>query len=49
MTDAGFTISGNNHPISPVMLGDARLATDMASDLLGMGEMGSLPKKFASF
>ena len=35
MTQAGFTISGENHAICPVMLGDAKLASDMADDLLG--------------
>merc|ERR1712100_941325 len=34
MTKAGFTISGENHPISPVMLGDAKLASDISDDLL---------------
>ncbi|KAB7499120.1 2-amino-3-ketobutyrate coenzyme A ligase, mitochondrial [Armadillidium nasatum] len=33
MTSAGFIISGDNHPICPVMIGDARLATDMASEM----------------
>ncbi|XP_063282518.1 2-amino-3-ketobutyrate coenzyme A ligase, mitochondrial [Pelobates fuscus] len=37
MTAAGFTISGNDHPISPVMLGDARLASQMADDMLERG------------
>ncbi|XP_077195598.1 2-amino-3-ketobutyrate coenzyme A ligase, mitochondrial [Paroedura picta] len=37
MTTAGFTISGNNHPICPVMLGDARLASLMADDMLKRG------------
>ena len=37
MTKAGFTISGENHPISPVMLGDAKLAQDMANELLNYG------------
>ena len=35
MTAAGFTIAGDDHPIAPVMLGDARLATDMADAMLG--------------
>ena len=35
MTQAGFTISGDNHPICPVMLGDAKLASDISDDLLG--------------
>ncbi|XP_042324399.1 2-amino-3-ketobutyrate coenzyme A ligase, mitochondrial isoform X1 [Sceloporus undulatus] len=37
MAAAGFTISGNNHPICPVMLGDARLASAMADDMLKRG------------
>ena len=34
MTAAGFTISGEDHPIAPVMIGDAKLASDMADDML---------------
>lgn len=34
MTEAGFTIAGMDHPICPVMLGDAKLATDLANELL---------------
>lgn len=30
MTDAGFELAGADHPIIPVMLGDARLAADFA-------------------
>ncbi|KAL4658007.1 2-amino-3-ketobutyrate coenzyme A ligase, mitochondrial [Arapaima gigas] len=37
MSEAGFTISGSNHPICPVMLGDARLASLMADDMLKLG------------
>ncbi|XP_030649407.1 2-amino-3-ketobutyrate coenzyme A ligase, mitochondrial [Chanos chanos] len=37
MTQAGFTISGTTHPICPVMLGDARLASVMADDMLKLG------------
>ena len=37
MTAAGFTISGDDHPISPVMLGDARLASEMSDRLLQEG------------
>ncbi|XP_004634657.1 2-amino-3-ketobutyrate coenzyme A ligase, mitochondrial [Octodon degus] len=37
MEAAGFTISGANHPICPVMLGDARLASLMADDMLKRG------------
>ena len=38
MTEAGFTIAGSAHPICPVMLGDARLASAMADDMLKLGE-----------
>jgi glycine C-acetyltransferase len=37
METAGFTLAGANHPIIPVMLGDARLAGEMAERLLGEG------------
>ncbi|XP_053688413.1 2-amino-3-ketobutyrate coenzyme A ligase, mitochondrial [Sabethes cyaneus] len=37
MTKAGFTISGMDHPISPVMLGDARLASVFADEMLKRG------------
>jgi glycine C-acetyltransferase len=37
MTKAGFTISGQDHPISPVMLGDAKLAQNMANEMLKHG------------
>ncbi|XP_059931466.1 2-amino-3-ketobutyrate coenzyme A ligase, mitochondrial [Gadus macrocephalus] len=37
MTEAGFTIAGSAHPICPVMLGDARLASLMADDMLKLG------------
>ncbi|XP_069763688.1 2-amino-3-ketobutyrate coenzyme A ligase, mitochondrial [Narcine bancroftii] len=37
MTAAGFTIGGADHPICPVMLGDARLASTMADDMLQRG------------
>lgn len=37
MTAAGFRIPPGDHPIVPVMLGDARLAADMADDLLERG------------
>jgi len=33
----GFTIKGDLHPIVPIMLGDARLASAMADDLLEEG------------
>ncbi len=31
MTKLGFTLAGADHPIIPVMLGDARLAQEMAA------------------
>ncbi|XP_078388172.1 2-amino-3-ketobutyrate coenzyme A ligase, mitochondrial [Cetorhinus maximus] len=37
MTAAGFTIGGMDHPICPVMLGDARLASTIAEDMLKRG------------
>jgi len=37
MTKAGFTLAGADHPIIPVMLGSARLAADMAEQLLAEG------------
>jgi len=37
MTAAGFTLAGAGHPIIPVMLGDAKVAGDMARRLLERG------------
>jgi glycine C-acetyltransferase len=37
MTDAGFELSGEGHPIIPVMIGDAAKASDMAARLLDEG------------
>jgi glycine C-acetyltransferase len=37
MTEAGFTLGGEVHPIAPVMLGDARLAADFAERMLAEG------------
>ncbi len=37
MTSAGFTIKEGFHPIVPVMLGDAKLASEMAAALLQEG------------
>lgn len=37
MTEAGFVISGKDHPISPVMVQDARLASNIADDMLAEG------------
>lgn len=36
MIIAGFTISGTSHPICPVMLGDAKLASTFADEMIGM-------------
>lgn len=35
MKIAGFTISGDNHPICPVMIGDAKLANEFANKMIG--------------
>jgi len=38
MKSAGFTISGNDHcPIAPVMIYDAKLATEIANEMLEQG------------
>jgi glycine C-acetyltransferase len=37
MSAAGFTLAGNGHPIIPVMLGDAKVASEMAQRLLAKG------------
>jgi glycine C-acetyltransferase len=37
MEKAGFTLAGAGHPIIPVMLGDARLATEIADRMLAEG------------
>ena len=37
MQAAGFSLGGAGHPIVPVMIGDARLAADMAERLLAEG------------
>ncbi|CAG0879859.1 unnamed protein product [Darwinula stevensoni] len=37
MKKAGFNILGDNHPICPVMLGDARLAGNFANEMLDLG------------
>lgn len=37
MEAVGFTLAGSGHPIIPVMLGEATLATEMANQLLGFG------------
>jgi glycine C-acetyltransferase len=37
MTEAGFDIKEGVHPIVPIMLGDARLASDMARDMYSRG------------
>jgi glycine C-acetyltransferase len=37
MEAAGFALAGSGHPIIPVMLGDAELATEMSNRLLAQG------------
>ena len=37
LTDAGFALPPGEHPIVPVMLGDARLAQGMAAELYDLG------------
>jgi glycine C-acetyltransferase len=37
MEAVGFTLAGADHPIIPVMLGDAKLASEMADRLLSRG------------
>lgn len=37
MSDAGFTLAGADHAIIPVMLGDAKRASEMAARMLGEG------------
>jgi glycine C-acetyltransferase len=37
MTRAGFQLTGDGHPIIPVMVGDARLATEMSNRMLDEG------------
>ncbi len=37
MTSLGFTLTGADHPIIPVLLGDAKVATEMADRLLDQG------------
>lgn len=37
MEEAGFTLAGKDHAIIPVMLGDARLASEMADKMLKKG------------
>ncbi|CAH0682297.1 unnamed protein product [Chilo suppressalis] len=34
---AGLTVAGDDHPICPVMVGDAPLAVELASGMLGLG------------
>ena len=37
MSEAGFAIPDGDHPIVPIMLGDARVAAEMADRLLVLG------------
>ena len=34
MKNLGYTILGDEHPITPVMLGDAKIAQEMSKDFL---------------
>lgn len=42
MISTGFTIAGMDHPICPVMLGDARLASVFADQMLSMMKLNLL-------
>jgi glycine C-acetyltransferase len=37
MTEAGFTLSGQDHAIIPIMLGDANIAAEFAEKCLAKG------------
>lgn len=37
IVEMGYTVSGDTHPITPIMLGDAKLAQKMADRLLELG------------
>ena len=37
MAEAGFELMGKVHPIAPILLKDARLATEFANEMLGEG------------
>jgi glycine C-acetyltransferase len=37
ITEAGFAVKQGTHPICPIMLGDAKLAQEVARDLLAEG------------
>ena len=37
MSEAGFDLIEGNHPIIPIMIGDAKLASDFANALLDKG------------
>ncbi|PVU88372.1 hypothetical protein BB561_005893 [Smittium simulii] len=37
MSEAGFTLKGEDHPITPIMIGDAKLASDFADKMLARG------------
>lgn len=39
MIAAGFTVAGMGHPICPVMLGDAKLASSFADEMLSIGSL----------
>ena len=47
MTAAGFTLAGEDHPISPVMLWDEQLNQEFARRMLAEGQ--SRQRYFAKF
>ena len=47
MTAAGFTLAGEDHPISPVMLWDEQLNQEFARRMLAEGQ--SCQRYFAKF
>lgn len=49
MVAAGFTISGSEHAICPVMLGEARLASVFADEMLSKREFSFFYIYFAFF
>jgi len=42
MKAAGFTLGGKDHPICPIMVGDAKLTSIMADEMLEKGKLLSI-------
>lgn len=42
MTKAGFKILGDNHPICPIMIGDAKLSAQLAEAMMSKCEFDAL-------